>query len=49
MSKEEMLAIADGVVEIHFDENMSVKGAIELCRRKEGETYESKMDRRTIS
>ena len=34
MTKEEMLVIADEVVEIYFDENVSVKEAIEKAKRK---------------
>ena len=33
MNKEEISAIAKEVVKIYFDENVSVKEAIELCRR----------------
>lgn len=49
MNKEEKLAIAKEVVKIYFNENVSVKEAIELCRGEEGEGCEPKMDRRTIS
>ena len=49
MTKKEISAIADEVVKIYFNENVSVKEAIELCRGEEGEGCEPKMDRRTIS
>lgn len=48
MTRKEILAIADEIVEIYFNENVSVKEAIEIAKRK-GEDYEFKMDRRTIS
>ena len=45
MTKEETSAITNEVVKM----NVSVKEAIELCKRQEGATYESKMDRGTIN
>lgn len=34
MTKKEILAIADEVVEIYFNENISVEKAIEIAKRK---------------
>ena len=34
MTRKEILAIADEIVEIYFNENVSVKEAIERAKRK---------------
>lgn len=49
MTRKEILAIADEVVEIYFNENISVEKAITKAIEEKGEDYEFKMDRRAIS
>lgn len=48
MNKEEISAIANEVVEIYFNENVSVKEAIALCIGKEGEIHGFEVDKRAI-